>query len=51
MCGLTTYKMNKFAKIKPKSKKEEYELEDIEYLLIDAIRNLSSEIKKLRLSS
>ena len=37
-------------KIKPKVKKDVYELEDAEYLLIKAILELSSEIRKLRIS-
>lgn len=38
------------ASIKPTTEKEEYILEDKDYLFIKAIQNLTKEIEKLRLS-
>ena len=39
--------MDKFDKIAPKLKKDVYELEDNEYLLIKSLRDLTLQIKRL----
>tara|TARA_Y100000310_G_scaffold320364_1_gene376745 strand:- start:1267 stop:1395 length:129 start_codon:yes stop_codon:yes gene_type:complete len=39
------------SKVIPKTKKDEYELPDSEFLLIEALQDLAKEIKKLRMAN